>query len=124
MGQKIRINESELRRLIREAIEDAIGDNPINPPPTGEAHTAVPKQVGLNATDVAVVERLKKLWFSRLSVIAQDIKSVDSNLQQNLSLAPNVLSEYGIDQNKMNLLKQADAMLINAMNLINNFVSQ
>ena len=116
MGQKIKISESELRKLIREAIEGAVGDNPTNPP-SSENLTATAK-------NNAAVIRLKNAWLSRISGIGQELKVPNDHLQQILSLSPNVLSEYGIDQNKMNLLRQANTMLANAMGLINNFVSQ
>jgi hypothetical protein len=101
MGQKIKISESELRRLIREAIENAVAINP------------------------DAIERLKSTWIGRVTEIGQQVQYTDNNLQQILSLssASNMLSDYGIGQDKMNLLKQADSMLKNAINLINEFVS-
>lgn len=47
MGQKIRISESELRKLIREAIENSIG-NPTNPPTTAVAQPAVATNMVVN----------------------------------------------------------------------------
>ena len=99
MGQKIRINETELRRLIREAIENAVAINP------------------------DAIEKLKSTWIGRVTEIGQQVQYTDNNLQQILSSATNMLSDYGIGQDKMNLLKQADSMLKNAINLINEFVS-
>ena len=124
MGQKIRISESELRRLIREAIEGVVGDNPTNPPVTRKAPVASQNQTMSKPSD-AVAANFKNTWLMRISEIGKNVEGVVEELRQNLTaLSPGMVSDAGIDQNKMNILRQADAMLIKAIGLIREFVSQ
>ena len=95
MGQKIRISENELRKLIREAIENVVGGNPTNPPAATTnmvpVANAAPAPVGTN-------------YGKTIELAIADIENVKSELMRFTRMPGDF---FGIPNEKMSLFNEA-----------------
>lgn len=108
MGQKIKISESELRRLIREAIENAVGNNPTNPPSTGIAPAPSAPNMVVNPKYADAIKQT-----------VGDIQNIKMSLER-FTHVPGAF--YGIPEGKMKLFSVALQNLISAENTLNSIL--
>lgn len=104
MGQKIRINESELRKLIREAIENAVGNNPTNPPSTGIAPAPAAPNMVVNPKYADAIKQT-----------VGDIQNIKTSLER-FTHVPGAF--YGIPEEKMSVFQTAMQHLEAAKNAL------
>lgn len=95
MAQKIRLTETELRKIIREAIGNVVGENPTNPPATttgmAPVVNAAPAPVGTN-------------YGKTIELAIADIENVKNELMR-FTRMPG--SFFGIPDDKMQLFGEA-----------------
>lgn len=102
MGQKIKISESELRKLIHEAIDNVVGGNPTNPPSTAIAPAPVAPNMVVNPKYADAIKQT-----------VEDIQNVKTSLER-FTHVPGAF--YGIPEEKMPVFQTAMQHLETAKN--------
>ena len=108
MGQKIRISESALRKLIREAIEGVVGNNPTNPPTTGMAPSPAAPNMVVNPKYADAIRQTMG-----------DIQNIKAALER-FTHVPGAF--YGIPEEKMKLFGTAIQNLTSAENTLGTII--
>lgn len=100
MGQKIRLTESELRAVIREAIEGMLDDVPGGPskiPAQGQAPAPEPEQT-------AAMPPIHQNYAEGLKMLIDDIDRIETSLGRFTRLPGEF---YGIPNEKMRFFSEA-----------------